>query len=275
MKNPNDHSEHITSNRNPVIKRLRSLSRREERHNEGVILIEGLRNIIAAIAAKVSFESIVYAPERLRSQTAAEALARAKTKHITLLTADAAILDALSERDASQGVIAIAQRPDTSQARLPLTKTQPLVVLYEPQDPGNIGTIARTADSAGAAGIVIIGKHHADIFDPKALRSGLGTLFTIPIIEIDDPLAGLRFIQQRGYRLIATSDHGDDTLWNISMLKSVAFVLGNERKGLPPEIESLCDHLARIPLQGNADSLNVAVAAGIFLFESVRQQSQQ
>jgi TrmH family RNA methyltransferase len=262
----------ISSHRNPLIRRIRGLARRDSREAEGVILVEGLRAVISAIEGNHPIETIVYAPDRLRSPLAQSTLTQAEKQGAKLITTSAEILDALSERDASQGAIAIMPRPQATLANIPQKGTPLLVVLYEPQDPGNVGTIARTSDSAGATALVVFGSRGVDVFDPRAIRASMGSLFSLPVIEAGNSPNILTSIQKQGIKLVATSDKGDSNIWDIPLRLPTAIIMGNERAGLPAEILSACDYIARIPLIGKADSLNVASAAAIFIFEAVRQR---
>jgi TrmH family RNA methyltransferase len=262
----------ISSHRNPLIRRIRSLAHRDSREAEGVILVEGLRAMISAIEGNFPIETIVYAPERLRSPLAQKTLNQVEEQGTKLITTSTEILDALSERDASQGIIAIMPRPQATMANIPSRGTPLLVVLYEPQDPGNVGTIARTSDSAGASALVIFGSQGVDVFDPRAIRASMGSLFSIPVIEAGTSSNILSSIQKLGITLVATSDKGESNIWDIPLRHPTAIIMGNERAGLPAEILSICDYTARIPLIGKADSLNVASAAAIFIFETVRQR---
>lgn len=263
----------ITSLRNPLVKRVRALSRRDAREAEDVVVIEGLRAIIEAVRVGVSITTMLYAPERLRSAVAVATLDDARGQGAQVVSASAAVLDALSEREASQGIIAIAQRPHATSAALPTTGTPLIIALFEPQDPGNVGTIARTADGAGAAALVTFGAHGVDPFDPKAIRASMGAIFALPVVELGATVSALATLRSRGLRLVGTSDKGTTDLWNVPLTGPVALLMGNERAGLDAPSLAACDAVTRIPLAGHADSLNVAAAAAIFLFEAVRQRS--
>ena len=260
----------ITSLRNPLIKRMRTLLRHDAR--AATIAIEGLRAIIAAIDADLTIETLLWAPERLRSAAAAEAIARAQRSGAMIFTATAAVLDELSTRDGSQGAIALATRPQATLTTLPATRSPLVIALYEPQDPGNVGTIARAADGAGAAALLVLGPHGVDPFHPRAVRASMGSLFALPVIEAADALAAARFAQQRGYRVVGAAGQATATLWDTPLHGATLLLMGNERTGLPEDVLGACDDRAQIPLAGQADSLNVATAAAIFLFEAVRQR---
>jgi tRNA G18 (ribose-2'-O)-methylase SpoU len=264
----------ITSLRNPLVKRVRALSRRDARESEDVVVVEGLRAIIEAVRADAGVETILYAPDRLRSPLAGETLARAQSQGAQLVQASVAVLDALSERDASQGAIAIVRRPHATVKDIPITRAPLVIALSEPQDPGNVGTIIRAADGSGSAAVVTIGKRGVDPFDPKSIRASMGAIFALPIVQLGDPVEALSALRSRGLSLVATSDKGAVDLWDAPLAGPVAILMGNERAGLSADVLASCDAVARIPLAGHADSLNVATAAAIFLFEAVRQRQK-
>lgn len=264
--------EAITSVRNPLVKRVRALGQRDARRAEGVIVVEGLRAIIEAVRAGHAVETILYAPERLRSPLARETIDQARAGGSALVPATPEVLDSLSERDASQGIIAIVARPRATIAAIPAHGTPLVLALFEPQDPGNIGTIARTADGAGAAALVIMGARGADPFDPKAVRSSMGALFSIPIIELGATAHAITALQGCQLALIGAAGQGAVDLWDAPLAGRVALLLGNERAGLPLDALAACAAVVRIPMHGQADSLNVAAAAAICAFEAVRQR---
>ncbi len=268
------HSDILRSGRNPLIKRVRGLARREARRAEGVVLVEGLRAVIEAIRSGCAIETLLIAPERMHSTLAEQALAKAGAGGARVVEVASALLDDLSERDASQGILAIVTRPRADLAAIPATGAPFALALHEPQDPGNVGTIARTADAAGAAAVIILGTRGTDPFDPKAVRASMGSLFAVPVIEMDDAVDALAKLAERGMRIVGAAGAGAVDLWHAPLAGRAVILLGNERAGLPPEILAACDVVARIPQHGRADSLNVASAAAIFAFEAVRQRSR-
>ncbi len=262
--------EIITSPRNPLLKRVRGLLRHEER--EDTIAIEGLRAIIAAQRAEVVIPHLLYAPERLRSSLAQAAVAAAQASGTHIVRVAAEALDEVSARDASQGIVAIAQRPVWNFAALHLPPSPLIVALFEPQDPGNVGTIVRTADGAGAAALVLLGSHGVDPFHPRAVRASMGSIFDVPVVPLDPLPAAIATMREQGLRIIGAAGQGATDLWQADLGGATVLILGNERTGLPPDALAECDEVVRIPLFGQADSLNVAAAAAIFIFEAVRQR---
>ncbi len=263
----------IASRHNPLVKRVRGLARRAARMAEGVILIEGLRAIIEAVWSGVAIETMLYAPDRLRSDLARATVSQAREAGARVVLVEAALLDEIADRDASQGLIAVAARPAAAIAAVPTTGAPLVIALFEPQDPGNVGAIARTADGAGAAALVTCGARGVDVFDPKAVRASMGSLFALPVIELGDMIDAIASLRGRGLAVVGAAGSGKVDLWHAPLAGPVAIVMGNERAGLPPEALAACDVVARIPMAGRADSLNVAAAAAIFAFEAVRQHA--
>ncbi|MBA3824337.1 MAG: RNA methyltransferase [Ktedonobacterales bacterium] len=262
----------ISSTRNPLVKRIRGLRHREARASEGVVLVEGLRAIIEAVQVGVKIETLLYAPERLRSDLAKATVEQARKRGAQLVLATPEVLDDLSDRDVSQGIFAIAPRPQHIWEEVPLHVAPFVLGIYEPQDPGNVGTITRTSDGAGAAAVITFGAQGADPFDPKAIRASMGSIFSVPVVELGKTELALRALRDRKLRLVGASDKGIIDLWDAPLLEPTVILLGNERAGLPPNVLERCDSVVRIPLAGHADSLNVAAAAAIFAFEAVRQR---
>lgn len=264
--------EQISSLRNPLIKHVRELLRHEG--GGETIVIEGLRAIIEAIRTAVAIESILVAPSRVRSAVALQALDQARAQGAQVIPVADDILDAISTRDASQGMLAVARRPAASLTTLPTQRIPLLAVLFEPQDPGNVGTIARTADGAGATALAVCGHGGVDPFHPRAIRASMGSLFALPILTLGTASDAIGKLHAHSLRIVAAAGSGEQMLWEVPLTGPVAIMLGNERTGLPPEVLAACDVVARIPLAGSADSLNVAAAAAVFLFEAVRQRHQ-
>lgn len=168
--------------------------------------------------------------------------------------------------------LAVVERKPLPEDRLPTGADAWLAVGESIQDPRNVGVLVRTADAAGCEALIL----SADSEDPysrAAVRSSTGSILRLPIHLAQDLPALLRRLRARGVRVVATSAHADRLLWDVPLSGPVALVFGNETHGVSPAVYSEADASARIPLLGGAHSLNVAVAAGIVLFEGVRQRS--
>jgi TrmH family RNA methyltransferase len=185
-----------------------------------------------------------------------------------------AIMKRLAATVAPQGPVAVCGFVDAPLASLAL-EAGPIVVLIEVRDPGNLGTIVRTADAAGAAGVVVSAKS-VDVYNEKAVRASAGSIFHLPIVREAEPRVVLSALRERGAAILAAAADGQHDLYDdgvASLLGGpVALVLGNEARGLDPAIRALADATVRIPMRGPAESLNLAAAAAVILFEVARQR---
>ncbi len=263
----------ITSQHNPHIKYIHTLYRNDIRKKEQKILIEGLRAFISAVEYSVPFETALYAPERLRSDAALAALEQAEQNGATVVTTAADILDSLSSRETSQGIIAVAKRPKHHLEHIVFSAESLFLLMYEPQDPSNIGAMLRSADGAGIKTAFVLGKTPADLYDPKSIRASLGTCFSIKTIESKDAAQVISFLQDHDVAVIGSTDKAADFIWNMQLTQPSAILMGNERTGAPEDLLGLCSATAKLPMLGSADSLNVAAAATAMLYEAVRQRT--
>ena len=187
------------------------------------------------------------------------------------------LMDELSERDEASEVIALAELPAENLDRVVLTSSAPLVVGFDrPVSPGNLGSVIRSADAFGAAGVVTTG-HGADVYDPQTVRAATGALFSIPVVHADGLASVERWLDSTratlpGLRVIGTSAGATTPLDQVELTGPLLLVLGNETRGLGSGWRALCDEVALIPMRPGASSLNVAAAAGILVYEASRQR---
>jgi TrmH family RNA methyltransferase len=254
--------EVIRSSANARVKRLRSLREKKYRRQEGLFLAEGLRIGIEALDAGWQPEAIAYLAGR-EDHPLVRRLIRATRGDILPMTAD--VLATLSGKDNPQAVVLAFAIPSRTLADLPAGRLY--LAAERLRDPGNLGTLLRACDGAGSAGLVLLGET-TDPFSVEAVRASMGAVFTIPFAEAgaDDFRAwavGKRLTgaaldpRARDYR---TLDYGDPAI----------ILLGNEAEGLPEDLKAACDQLAIIPMRGRADSLNVAMAGTLLLYEALR-----
>jgi TrmH family RNA methyltransferase len=146
-----------------------------------------------------------------------------------------------------------------------------LLIVDGVRDPGNLGTIIRTAHACGVNGVFLI-KGTVDQFNPKVLRSAAGSIFHVPVIMLDDTEQIIIDLKKAGINVIISHLQGDKYPFNVDLKEPIAIVVGNEAFGVNPKLADICNNLVKIPMPGNAESLNVAVAAGILMYEVVRQR---
>ncbi|RPI53389.1 MAG: RNA methyltransferase [Chloroflexi bacterium] len=264
----------ISSVRNPRIKALRALRLRKVRQQERRFLVEGIRIIEEALDLGAPVETLVYAPDLLVSARAQGLVERAAG--VERLEVSAEVLNSLSEREQSQGIAAVVRIEERPPAAIRGDENLLVVVAYQLQDPGNLGSIVRTADAAGASGVVVVGPS-ADLYDPQAVRATMGSLFALPIAWLDEPAALVRWIQ--GLRaeglpllVVASSAHGRETHFDVGYCRPLVLLVGSERHGLPAAVREAADVDVRLPMAGRATSLNVSAATAALLYEILRQR---
>jgi TrmH family RNA methyltransferase len=265
----------ITSTRNPKVKALRALRMRKVRQREGRFLIEGIRIVEEAMDCGAPVVSLVYAPELLVSKRAQALVGQVAPEQRLALSAEA--FRSFSDRDQPQGIAAVVRIEDYSLADLPVGDDLLVLVAHQLRDPGNLGTVIRTADAAGASGVVVI-EPAVDLYDPQTVRATMGSLFALPVVRLDDeaPLAGwYEDLRAAGLPLlvVATSARGERLYFEVDYTGPAVLLLGSERHGLPPALRESADVLVRLPMAGRATSLNVSTAAAALIYEVIRQRT--
>jgi RNA methyltransferase, TrmH family len=256
----------ITSLSNPLIKQARALHQKKARAETGLFLVEGIHHVGEAISAGWQVDSVLYAPELLKSEFAQELIARLLS---TSQPVSAQVMESLAEKENPQGIIAIVQQRQTTLDSLAMSTSSAVktrgVALVSPQDPGNVGTILRTLDAVGADALFVL-DGGVELYHPTVIRSSMGTIFWKMIVEasFDEFVSWARL---RNYQLIGTSAHGDVEYQTLVPNPPWVLVLGNEQKGLSAEQAEACDVTVALPMKGRVSSLNLAVAAGLLLYQ--------
>lgn len=255
----------ITSTSNPLVKHIRKLKQKKVRQQTGEGFVDGLRGALtAAEHAPHLLKKIVIAPDLLTGSEAENRLTEVVTQD-QIVPVSAAVYRSLSERENPAGMGAIVQSPLVPLNSLtPQTNTATYVILDRIGDPGNLGTIIRTADAAGMSGVIMVGAG-VDVLHPSTLRASLGTAFTVPIARstVADFAAWQR---AQNIFLLGTSANAKTQYNRFKGSGPTALLLGNEREGLNQELTAMANQMVTIPMQGQASSLNLAVAAGIMMF---------
>lgn len=269
MKSP---PETLTSPSNPLIKTLKSLERKKERAETGLFLAEGARIVGEGLARGWQAETVVIAADMAdRPQIAALARDAAKGGARVVLAPER-LMSKITQKDNAQSVVAAFRQRHLSPESLPAPKAGPplYVGLYEVRDPGNLGTILRTADCAGASGVILIGTC-CDPYSFEAVRASMGSLFDMPFANASFA-AFDAWRRKQGLALTAASVNGTMRHDAAPFAKPSVILMGNEQAGLPKDVEAACDHLCLIPMRGGADSLNLAQATAIMIYEAWRQR---
>lgn len=261
----------LTSVQNPMVKQLAGLKEKKRREATGLVLIEGVRFVEEALQAGTEIVQVVYSPrltEGERGRQLLESVTRAK---VSVLAVSEKVLAHVVDTGTPQGIAAAVRVPQVS---LEQTASDFLLVVDGVQDPGNLGTIIRTALAAGAGGVVCT-KGTVDAFNPKTLRSTMGAVFKLPVIQ---GIAGDQLIEWLACRkisLVVADAAGEEMYYEAELNPPLALVIGNEGQGPSRLMLQRATRRVRIPLRGGVESLNAAVAAALLLFESARQAASR
>jgi TrmH family RNA methyltransferase len=256
----------ITSRSNPRIKSAKALRRRKNRKATDLFLVEGIHHVGAAVEAGVALEEIFYAPELLESSFAQALVEKMYEVGVPCYTTSREVFASLADKENPQGIIAVVR-----QRKEKLTDLEPQnfpwgVACVAPQDPGNVGTILRTIDAVGASGLILI-EAGVDPYHPTAVRATMGAIFRHPIVTTTFP-EFVQWAESNGYHVYGSSAHGDlDYRQVVNYQRPLILLMGSEREGLTPEQAGICQELVRLPMRGDVTSLNLAVAAGVLLFD--------
>jgi len=266
--------ELITSGANPVVKRVRLLADRKHRRRAGAFVVEGTQLVWQAVEAGADVEILLVAPGLLGRSAAARRLtamiAGQEERGVRVARLSDELFTRISGREGPSGLAAIVRRRLAGLAGLAAGPAAVFVALHSIGNPGNLGTIIRTANAAGAAGVVLVGQT-TDPFDPAAVKASMGALFTLPVAHAATPAEFFGWAAAAGVTVVTTSARAGQIFWDASYPRPLALLLGAEGAGLPSEVLARGDRQVQIPMSGTAESLNLAVAAGLLLYEVNRQ----
>jgi len=255
----------ISSLSNPRIKEIRSLRHRQEREQTGLFFIEGIRLVTEAVQLGADIEVLVVAPELLKSQFGQEVV-RAQQEHgISCIEVTVDVFRSISVKDGPQGIGAVVRQCWDSLDQVRLTNKDYWVALDAAQDPGNIGTIMRTGDAFGSTGLILLG-NCADPYDPTALRASMGAIFSQHLVKASFA-DFVQWKQRHNYYVTGTSKAAPHDYREVAYRLPLVLLMGSEREGLSSEQQAICDLMVSISMVGRSDSLNLAVATGIVLYE--------
>ncbi len=260
-------AHHITSAANPQIKALKSLHMKKGRAETGLFLAEGARLAVEAADLGVWPEILVFSPAALGREQVRSLIEQAEARRVRTIETSESVLAQISKRDNPQTVIGAYKQRLTPLDDL---NGETIVALEGVRDPGNLGTILRTADSTGASGVVLVGES-CDPFSVEAVRASMGSLFGMKLARASFEEL-LRFKTERGAGMLGLSLKGAAFDADRAAPARAILLMGNEQSGLPPEMEAACDLLVKLPMRGRADSLNLAVATAVMLYDLWRRR---
>ena len=258
----------IESRDNKWVKRLNGLKIKKNRDKEGVFVAEGLR-FINEVPADWAVEAYAVS----ETFAAENDLSRYEKKAEVLCLPDG-VFASVCDTENPQGILAVCKKLEWDEGAV-FAKEHPFFLLAEElNDPGNLGTVIRTADACGADA-VFLSKGSVDLYNPKVLRSTMGSLFHVPVFQNVDLNEISAKLKEKGIPLYAAHLKGDKFPYDLDLKASCAFIIGNEARGLSEKAADLCDRWVKIPMPGQAESLNASIAAGVLMYEVVRQRLER
>ena len=256
----------ITSKDNENIKSIKKLKERKYRDLNNEYIIEGIKILKEAIQEKAVIKKIVICEECLANNIIDEKLLYEIAKYDCLYVSKK-IFEGLTDVSKPQGILAVVEKNNKTDINY---NEDIIVALDGLQDPGNLGTILRTLDSANLSQVVV-SKDTVDAYNPKVVRSTMGAIFRVGVIETDNLVKTLKEIKKNKFEIIVTSLDTNESVYDVKYNKKV-IVIGNEANGVTKEVQEIADKKVKIPMLGKTESLNASVATGIMLYEYVRQK---
>lgn len=254
------------------LRSLRALHTRKGRERSGRTIIEGVRLVEAAVAAGVQLETVLFTERLSQSPRGAQAVRACRQAGASVYLTDEATLATVAETETPQGILAVIPLPGAAVEAL-LDQERPFfLVLDGIQDPGNLGTMLRTAAAAGATG-VLLGRNSVELASPKVLRAAMGAAFLLPVAPGVELVPVLKDLAAKGIPVVAGDPEGTEELFSARLGTPVAVVVGSEANGLSAPVEAVITRRVRIPMASGVESLNAGVAAALLLYEVARRSA--
>ncbi|MBS5720774.1 MAG: RNA methyltransferase [Clostridium sp.] len=257
----------ITSKDNELIKHIRKLKDKKYRDESNEYVVEGVKLVEEAVKENAKIKQIIVCEDTTRTYEIPTHIMLEIARYECISVSDK-IFNIITQVTNPQGIMAIIEK-NAQNAKIDYTQDI-IVVLDDVQDPGNLGTILRTVDSIGLNQI-IVSKGTADAFNSKVVRSTMGAIFRIKIIEVENLAQAIKEMRKHHFKLMVTSLQTKNSIYDIDFYKKI-IVIGNEANGVSKEIQDMADEKAKIPMLGRTESLNASVAAGVVMYEYVRQK---
>lgn len=257
----------ITSKDNELIKHIRKLKDKKYRDESNEYVVEGVKLVEEAVKENAKIKQIIVCEDTTRTYEIPTHIMLEIARYECISVSNK-IFNIITQVTNPQGIMAIIEK-NAQNAKIDYTQDI-IVVLDDVQDPGNLGTILRTVDSIGLNQI-IVSKGTADAFNSKVVRSTMGAIFRIKIIEVENLAQAIKEMRKHHFKLMVTSLQTKNSIYDIDFYKKI-IVIGNEANGVSKEIQDMADEKAKIPMLGRTESLNASVAAGVVMYEYVRQK---
>lgn len=260
----------ISSKDNEIVKNIRKLKEKKYRDLENAYIVEGIKLVKEAIAEKTKIKQIVMCENFADNSDLDKDTLYEIAKH-NLIYVTEKVFNLITDVKTPQGIIAVIEK---NNANTQIDYSQDIIIaLDDLQDPGNLGTILRTVDSANLNQI-ILSKNSADPYNPKVVRSTMGGIFRVNIIETENLQETLKNLQEKKFRIMVTSLDTNNSIYDVNYTKKV-IVIGNEANGVSKAIQDMADEKVKIPMLGKTESLNASVATGIMIYEYVRRKVEK
>ena len=260
----------ISSKDNEIVKNIRKLKEKKYRDLENAYIVEGIKLVKEAIAEKAKIKQIVMCENFADNSDLDKDTLYEIAKH-NLIYVTEKVFNLITDVKTPQGIIAVIEK---NNANTQIDYSQDIIIaLDDLQDPGNLGTILRTVDSANLNQI-ILSKNSADPYNPKVVRSTMGGIFRVNIIETENLQETLKNMQKNNFKIMVTSLNTQNSIYDVDYTKKV-IVIGNEANGVSKEIQDMADEKVKIPMLGKTESLNASIATGIMIYEYVRRKVEK
>ena len=267
----------ITSTSNQRVKELSQIQKKSKiRSREGIFIAEGIRMVretpherLVGLYFSESFEK-KYGKEVLDVISGGDLKVREQIRKKTEILSDA-VFSYVSDTKTPQGVLAVVHQMEYTLGQMTEGAIPHLMILDNLQDPGNLGTILRTAEGAGVTGI-LMDRECVDVYNPKTIRSTMGSIYRMPFVYVEDLGKGIQDLKDKGITTYAAHLEGTNSYDEEDLTNPCAFLIGNEGNGLRREIADMADCYVKIPMLGQVESLNAAIASSVLMFEAARQR---
>lgn len=262
----------ISSRQNPKVKLAKSLSKKGTREDTSLFLIEGYRELLHAFNQGIELTTLFISPSFFLKENEPHLIEKIYSTGTEILEVIPPIFSLLSYRDRPDGLLAIAKQKKGTFSDFTVGEKALFVIAESFEKPGNLGTLLRTMDAVKADGLILIDSC-TDLFNPNVVRSSIGCCFTVPSVQTTIDLAA-KWLREHEISLVAATPYAEMLHYKAPLNKKIAIALGCEQYGLSKKLAALADLSVRIPMKGQADSLNVATAGAVILFEALRQREE-
>ncbi len=256
------------------LKDIIKLKQKKYREKENKFILEGIRNIEEALISKINIYSFFYTAQLLKNKRGLRLYKNIQKEQIKSIRITIDELNKISDTSTPQGVLGVCEKIEYDFREFIKKNIRSLVILDSIQDPGNLGTIIRTADAAGADG-VIVSKGTVDVYNPKVLNATMGSLGHLPVIEVEDLVDSIKKLKEKRIKILACDLRGKKNYNEVNYKGPIGIIFGNEGAGIRREIINLADEVMKIPIRGKAESLNVGVSCGIVLYNMLETRGEE